>query len=122
MGDEEIEELKRIIEEERTERRKRSALRSKEYRERRSLEVKQKTAINNQRRRVQLRNERATRPRPDACEVCSKLCDTVFDHNHKTGAFRGWLCLDCNRALGCVNDSSIILEKLAVYLRTHGGE
>ena len=33
------------------------------------------------------------RPRPDLCEVCkSPSRSVVFDHDHTTGKFRGWLC------------------------------
>ena len=42
-----------------------------------------------------------------------RLC---LDHDHTTGAFRGWLCSRCNRALGFVLDSPERLRKLADYL------
>ena len=64
----------------------------------------------------------AGRKYPDRCDVCciktknlkKKLC---FDHDHKTGAFRGWLCHRCNAALGMVDDSTKILEALTKYLK-----
>lgn len=63
----------------------------------------------------------STRPKPEHCEVCkipanqlkSSLC---FDHDHKTGKFRGWLCRRCNLALGHVSDSKEILMALIRYL------
>lgn len=60
----------------------------------------------------------AGRPKPKSCEVCDsyslKIC---FDHNHDTGQFRGWLCQNCNSALGFVKDNKEILERLIKYLK-----
>lgn len=39
-----------------------------------------------------------------------------IDHCHQTGAIRGILCQNCNKPLGHVKDSPIILRKLADYL------
>lgn len=36
----------------------------------------------------------------DKCEFCGCTEKLVFDHNHKTERFRGWLCDPCNRAYG----------------------
>lgn len=36
------------------------------------------------------------------CQICGatpKSRGLQWDHDHKTGAFRGWLCHRCNRAL-----------------------
>jgi hypothetical protein len=36
------------------------------------------------------------------CELCGtvpKSRDLQWDHDHRTGAHRGWLCWRCNRAL-----------------------
>jgi hypothetical protein len=49
-----------------------------------------------------------TRPAPEACECCggrdtnAVLC---LDHDHTTGAFRGWLCKRCNSAIGLLGDT-----------------
>ena len=60
------------------------------------------------------------RKKPDYCEVCGRNDRIVFDHNHKTGEFRGWLCNGCNTALGFVGDNPEILQALARYLlETH---
>jgi len=57
------------------------------------------------------------RPRPETCEVCSRRNKRiVFDHCHKTGGFRGWLCHSCNTILGHANDDPEILRKLIGYL------
>jgi hypothetical protein len=63
----------------------------------------------------------AGRPKPTTCEVCGRTDVIMFDHDHETGKFRGWLCKKCNSALGLAADSPEILEKLAVYVRTHKG-
>jgi hypothetical protein len=38
------------------------------------------------------------------------------DHDHETGAIRGILCIDCNRALGMFRDDPRLLRKAAKYL------
>ena len=58
----------------------------------------------------------AGRPRPDRCDVCKTVGVVHFDHCHKNGHFRGWLCFGCNTALGAVKDSPKMLRKLAEYL------
>lgn len=61
--------------------------------------------------------ELASRPRANACEICHELQElTVYDHNHKTGEFRGWLCNRCNRVLGLCADNPSLLAGLASYL------
>lgn len=55
------------------------------------------------------------------CKTCGKhqaelkraLC---CDHDHKTGRFRGLLCVKCNTALGNVDDNSDILRNMITYL------
>ena len=66
-----------------------------------------------------------TRPMPTNCECCGALPKKkalAADHNHRTGIFRGWLCLPCNVALGMVEDSCDRLLALAFYLRQHHGD
>ena len=62
----------------------------------------------------------APRPRPEICEVCGqkgmKRNGITLDHNHKTGKFRGWLCSNCNTALGLVKENPQILQALIKYL------
>jgi hypothetical protein len=65
-----------------------------------------------------IRESAAPRPKPDYCEVCSgNSGGIVWDHCHKKGFFRGWLCAACNGALGLVKDDPTILEKLVKYLK-----
>ncbi len=65
-----------------------------------------------------------TRPMPERCECCDRpptavkggKATLVWDHNHATGKFRGWLCSKCNTALGLLDDDASLIEALAVYL------
>lgn len=68
------------------------------------------------RRRPSLRSRRRLE-RPQVCEICGDAALRInFDHCHKTGLFRGWLCTRCNLALGLTMDSPEILRDLAFYL------
>ena len=40
-----------------------------------------------------------------------------LDHDHKTGEFRGWLCHDCNKALGFFKDDVVLLQSAIHYLQ-----
>src|SRR2546430_182762 len=67
----------------------------------------------------------AGRVRPDACECCQQPSTARnralhWDHDHKTGQFRGWLCTRCNSALGHAGESVDRLLQLVQYLRRNG--
>ena len=68
-------------------------------------------------RNLKYKEEKAGRKRPERCEVCGALGRLDFDHNHKNGEFRGWLCRRCNLILGQVKDNSELLISLAEYLK-----
>jgi hypothetical protein len=57
-----------------------------------------------------------TRPMPLLCESDCGREATSLDHCHETGKFRGWLCRQCNTALGMAKDSPATLRALATYL------
>ena len=58
------------------------------------------------------------RPKLIVCPICDKETrKVVLDHNHSTGEFRGWLCNDCNNALGKFNDDIDFLKKAIKYLK-----
>jgi len=71
---------------------------------------------------IPYRRKHSVVPEPRQCEVCGafgdekrkKLC---YDHDHKTGEFRGWICQRCNTALGMVKDNAETLIALAEYLK-----
>lgn len=64
------------------------------------------------------------RHKPTFCYVCDDgEGKIVFDHCHKTGTFRGWICWRCNIILGHAKDQPHILRALAHYLEvTDGGK
>jgi hypothetical protein len=73
---------------------------------------------------VRRKRERlAGSPRPVACDVCKSpgygQQGIVFDHDHATGTFRGWLCNSCNVILGHAQDNTERLLQLALYLEQH---
>ncbi len=53
------------------------------------------------------------------CKVCPRKVTSMLhiDHCHSSGTVRGLLCQKCNHALGMVDDSIEILEKLINYLK-----
>jgi len=59
----------------------------------------------------------AGRPKPTKCELCGKSGRICFDHDHKTGKFRGYICHNCNVVLGLIKDNSKILELMIEYLK-----
>jgi hypothetical protein len=72
--------------------------------------------------RVQARHRTealAGRPKPERCEACGDTGNSkgiVFDHCHKLHHFRGWLCSNCNVALGLLKDDPNRLRQLIAYL------
>lgn len=86
-------------------------------------EAEHKRQERHKQKKYQLKVQIAGRPKPSVCEVCGELHRyIVFDHCHKNGKFRGWLCDRCNKVLGIVQDSAILLKKLALYLEEHSNE
>jgi recombination endonuclease VII len=71
------------------------------------------------------RERKAGRPRPGWCECCGEPATgrraLHWDHDHALDRFRGWLCAQCNQALGQVDDSIKRLELLIAYLQRGGG-
>ena len=45
----------------------------------------------------------------------------AVDHNHDTGNVRGLLCNNCNRGLGHLKDSVLLLEQAINYLNEEKG-
>lgn len=65
-----------------------------------------------------------TRPKSLKCEIttCASPTRICFEHDHKTGKFRGWLCAKCNTILSYANDSPERLRALADYLDKHNSK
>jgi hypothetical protein len=77
--------------------------------------------INTKSNRIKKQEFIAGRNKPQKCEInsCKKEGKICFDHDHKTGKFRGWLCDNCNRVLGNAFDNPKILYDLSEYLKLH---
>jgi hypothetical protein len=51
------------------------------------------------------------------CDICGRDDEKlVYDHNHDTGKFRGWLCPEHNLGLGKFQDNPEHLRAAAAYL------
>lgn len=62
-----------------------------------------------------------TRPVGLNCECCGTPRSALkrelhLDHNHETGAFRGWLCGRCNVGIGMLGDNVAGLQRAIAYL------
>lgn len=53
---------------------------------------------------------------PKNCQVCGSTKKICVDHDHKTNRVRGFLCDNCNKALGFVNDDTNVLMELIRYV------
>ena len=66
-----------------------------------------------------LRNENP-KPNDNKCQLCNKETEQlVLDHCHETNKFRGWLCQNCNKGLGCFFDNTSYLNKAISYLKNN---
>ena len=51
------------------------------------------------------------------CANCEKDSEKlIFDHDHETNKFRGWLCYQCNTAIGNLGDTVEGLKRALLYL------
>lgn len=54
------------------------------------------------------------------CAICEGVCSSgknlSVDHDHQTGAIRGLLCSNCNRAIGLLGDRHDWAQRAADYL------
>lgn len=57
-------------------------------------------------------------PLGSPCPICGNSKFTLcFDHDHDTLQHRGWLCPQCNRAVGQLGDNIKGLERAIKYLK-----
>ena len=64
-----------------------------------------------------------SRPCPAACECCGKVQTykaLALDHCHERAVFRGWLCSDCNNAIGLLGDNREGVMLAITYLEKYG--
>lgn len=62
-------------------------------------------------------------PVDNSCQCCGRIGSNhrmknlSLDHCHASGAFRGWLCDNCNRGIGLLGDDIPGLMRAVEYLR-----
>ena len=71
--------------------------------------------------RINVKNRKRLRqhnppPANGRCECCGQVKKLVLDHCHTTQEFRGWLCSDCNVAIGKLGDDTQGVLKALDYL------
>jgi hypothetical protein len=53
----------------------------------------------------------------EICPICGRLStQLVYDHNHLTDEFRGYICGQCNMGLGMFKDNIESLQRAILYL------
>jgi len=68
--------------------------------------------------------ERILKRQNGCCAICKKSPEGQrlhFDHDHKTGQFRGLLCARCNWAMGKFEDDPNLLWNVIAYLGSSKG-
>jgi hypothetical protein len=56
------------------------------------------------------------RPTDSKCSICHREAQLCLDHDHVTGKFRGYICRDCNMALGKLGDTVEAIRRVLAYL------
>lgn len=90
--------------------------RNQRYYDRNHIEISKKSSAKANKKRLDEQISLAGYPPPKHCECCGGVKKLVWDHWHNSGKFRGWICIGCNVALGCIEDNPMIAIALARYL------
>ncbi len=92
---------------------------SSEYIHTKNLEYyyRNQEMISEKRKKEYKENPYYTKRHTDNCAICGEHKKMFYDHDHKTGKFRGWICCTCNFGIGHFKDSIEILEKAINYLK-----
>lgn len=56
------------------------------------------------------------------CAVCRVREAKQVDHDHKTGAVRGIVCLLCNAAMGAFHDDPKLIRRAIAYVKEHSDD
>ena len=69
-------------------------------------------------------------PDDHSCPICKRKAEDFLhryrgspfclDHDHKTGKFRGYICMDCNTGLARFHENSEAMEEAIEYLENGG--
>lgn len=57
------------------------------------------------------------------CPICNDVVDGSYarlDHSHQTGNIRGWICDNCNTAIGKLKESPEVLRKAIEWIEKDG--
>ena len=54
---------------------------------------------------------------PGKCEICGRGGKMCLDHCHKENVFRGWICDDCNIAMGRAKENVETLKAMIKYIQ-----
>jgi hypothetical protein len=60
------------------------------------------------------------RPRELECPICLDVVDGSYlrlDHSHETGDVRGWLCDNCNTAIGKLKEDVDVIQRAIGWLK-----
>jgi hypothetical protein len=73
--------------------------------------------------RQALREKHPPPPIGTGCNCCGKIDKLFIDHDHATGAWRGWLCRSCNTGIGMLpgDCEEGILQALSYLQRASDG-
>jgi hypothetical protein len=100
---------------------KAAALRKKNYEANKERDKDYSTFYNRKRKYGITKEEYIVRleSQQGVCAICGLTCTRALavDHNHLTGKVRGLLCNNCNRGIGHLKDSTLLLEKAIKYLK-----
>ena len=55
-------------------------------------------------------------PPGETCKICGTDKKLVFDHDHESELFRGYLCNSCNRSMGVLGDNLEGMAKVINYI------
>jgi hypothetical protein len=57
-------------------------------------------------------------PKNSRCQCCNRISIKLCcDHSHKNGKFRGYICVDCNTAIGKLGDNIVGVKRALRYLQ-----
>lgn len=54
---------------------------------------------------------------PEKCEICGQGGKMCLDHCHEKNIFRGWICDDCNIAMGRAKENIATLKAMIKYIQ-----
>jgi hypothetical protein len=87
------------------------------YYRRNKKRIQTAAAIRFPAQRAAQRKRLGTTPKPKLCQCCRRKKPLQWDHDHVTGAFRGWICTSCNAGIGQLGDTLAGVKMAIIYLK-----